>query len=401
MITIKRLLKFRKNQSLKFTNFSSSKFRDDLWEKGLNNKEKEFLKQSDMVGHNEKFYKDFIFMEFKGGKGGTGAISHEATRLKRKGRPIGGSGGKGGDIYIKSVWNNPDFSYIRSKHINGNPGKDGKNNGSNGKNGKDLHYSVPIGTIAYEVNHKEIVDEETGEIKTKRFERYLGELNKFGESLRIVRGGKGTQGNLENREKKIREPGQEGETRKVKLEVRMIADIGLIGFPNAGKSTLLASITRSKPRIASYEFTTLNPNLGQLNFIDNNNITIADIPGLIKGSSENRGLGHQFLSHCLKSKAICYVIDSSLEQAISPWEQYETLKQELITYNEDFRDKIEIIVGSKCDLPGSYENMEEFKKQTGKDMILISAKESFNLSHLVRKMREVVHGDAEDGPLFV
>lgn len=337
-------------------------------------------------------------LHFQGGKGGTGAVSHEASRVKRKGRPIGGSGGKGGDIYIKAAWNNPDFSYIRSKHIKGNPGKDGKSNGSHGKNGKDLHYSVPIGTLAYEVNHKEVVDEETGELKQKRFENFIGELDEYGESLMIVKGGRGSTGNLDNKGQKVRYPGADGQTRRIKLEVRIIADIGLIGFPNAGKSTLLSSITRSKPKIASYAFTTINPNLGQLNFIDNNNITIADIPGLIKGSSENKGLGHKFLSHCLKSKAICFVIDASMEQDTPPWEQYFTLKKELSEYSKEFDDKIEIIVGTKADLAGSVQNKEEFQKQTGKEMVLVSAKETMNLSELVREFRNIVYDDAEDGP---
>jgi len=160
-------------------------------------------------------------------------------------------------------------------------------------------------------------------------------------------------GNKDSREIKERKPGSEGSSIHVKLEVRMLADIGLIGFPNAGKSTFISSVTRSKPKIASYEFTTINPNLGQIKFVDDRNITLVDIPGLVEDSSKNKGLGHQFLSHCLKAKSLAYLIDMSMDQKIAPWDQYRILKNELLLFSPSFAEKKYLIVGTKSDLAGT------------------------------------------------
>ena len=180
---------------------------------------------------------------------------------------------------------------------------------------------------------------------------------------------------------------------RVKLIVDTIADLGLVGMPNAGKSTLISSITRSRPKIASYAFTTINPNLGQIKFVDNKNISIVDIPGLIEGASENKGLGHEFLNHCVRSKIIIFVIDMSLEGLVPPWEQYRILKKELSNYSKEFESKQEVIVGTKEDLKGAKENAEGFEILTGKKPILVSSKTSKNLSQLIRELREMVHGD--------
>jgi GTP-binding protein len=375
----------------------STTYTSSLWEKGLANKD-HYVHEHDMIGHNEKFFKDFVHITFKGGHGGQGSVSHESTRARAKGRATGGSGGKGGDVFIKATIDNPDFSYVRSKHVTGNPGKDGKSTGNHGKNGKDLHYAVPVGTAAFELKSVEKQDEETGEWIREKREYFIGEINEYGEELRIVKGGQGSQGNKENSRKKVREPGQAGEQKLIKLEVRMIADIGFIGYPNAGKSTLLASITRSTPKIAAYAFTTINPNLGQIKFIDDRNITVADIPGLIEKSSENKGLGHQFLSHCVKSKVLAFVIDMSLEQTVAPWDQYNNLKNELNAYSEKFDEKEEILIGTKADLKGTEEARNQFKRVTGKDVIMVSAKENQNLSMLIREFRHLIYKDAEVGP---
>lgn len=194
-----------------------------------------------------------------------------------------------------------------------------------------------------------------------------------------------------------RSPGLLGSEIHVKLEVRMIADIGLIGFPNAGKSTFISSVTRSKPKIASYEFTTINPNLGQIKFVDDRNITIVDIPGLVEDSSKNKGLGHQFLSHCLKAKSLAFLIDMSTDQKIAPWDQYRILKHELEQYSSSFAEKKYVVVGTKADLPGTESSRQQFERVTGEKVVMVSAKDSQNLSMIVRKFRSMVYGDAEDG----
>ena len=371
-------------------------FNREIWDIGPQNKDKA-VAMKDMIGYNEKFFKDSVTLYFYAGNGGFGAISHEPSRIRKKGRPIGGDGGKGGDIYLKAVKTNPDFSYIRSKHIRGNKGKDGKNNGSHGKDGKSLYYGVPVGTAAYEISHKEVLDED-GKIVKKTKKNLIGELNEMNEELLVVKGGRGSLGNLNNTRLTERIPGFGGQAKKVRLESRMLADIGLIGYPNAGKSTLISSITRSKPKIASYAFTTLTPNLGQINFIDNKNVTIADIPGLIEGSSENKGLGHRFLAHCVKAKALAYVIDMSTEQTVSPWDQYYNLRNELLAFDRGFEEKEEVIVGTKGDLVGTEAARLQFERVVGKGVIMVSAMENVNLSMLVRRFRDLVYGDAEDGP---
>lgn len=176
----------------------------------------------------------------------------------------------------------------------------------------------------------------------------------------------------------------------------MLADIGLIGFPNAGKSTFISSVTRSKPKIASYEFTTINPNLGQIKFVDDRNITLVDIPGLVEDSSKNKGLGHQFLSHCLKAKSLAYLIDMSMDQKIAPWDQYRILKNELLLFSSSFAEKKYLIVGTKSDLAGTENSRLQFERVTGEKVIMVSAKDSKNLSMAVRKFRNMVYGDAED-----
>lgn len=181
------------------------------------------------------------------------------------------------------------------------------------------------------------------------------------------------RGNIKERGVKLREPGELGQEKTIRLEINIKADIGLVGFPNAGKSTLIASITRSQPKIASYQFTTLNPNLGMVRYIDNKNVTIVDIPGLIEGASKNRGLGHSFLNHCKLNKVIAYVIDMSLSGDIAPWDQYKLLKQELLDYDPSYAEKEELIIGTKRDMDGAKANKDGFELITGKKVILISS----------------------------
>lgn len=217
-----------------------------------------------------------------------------------------------------------------------------------------------------------------------------------------MRGGRGGKGNMHDNMIKERLPGAEGEEKLVLFELKIIADIGFVGMPNAGKSTLLAALTRCKPKIAPYAFTTLSPNLGmlcstgKLRFIDDKSVTLADIPGLIEDSSKNKGLGFEFLRHIEKTKSICYVIDMSGLHEKSPWDQFNILHRELGAYSPHLLAKSLIIAGNKSDVKGAFLNYEEFRRRTGHDPIMVSAKESEGLEHLVLKMRELVIDAAGD-----
>jgi GTP-binding protein len=301
---------------------------------------------------------DSAKVHVKAGKGGDGCVSFRREKFIPKGGPDGGDGGKGGDIIFKADENLHTLQDIVHHRIfkaeNG-----GKGMGSNqsGKNAEDTIIAVPVGTI----------------IKNEAADRILADLVEDNQEIVIAKGGKGGHGNSRfksptNRTPRQFTPGEAGEEKLVSLELKVLADVGLVGFPNAGKSTLLASISAAKPKIANYPFTTLTPNLGIVKLKDYQSLVVADIPGLIEGAHQGKGLGLQFLKHIERTKLLSFLIDvqsSNIER------EYLTLKNELKKFNPELLKRKRIVVLTKTDL--SEKPPQKTKMRDGTRVLIISA----------------------------
>ncbi|WP_456400950.1 GTPase ObgE [Persephonella sp.] len=276
----------------------------------------------------------------KGGDGGNGCVAFRREKFVRLGGPSGGNGGKGGDVVIradKSLKTLMDFRYKR--HFKAERGQHGSGSNKHGKSGKDLILKVPVGTV--------VKDAETGNI--------IADLIKDGQEVIVAKGGKGGKGNAAfktatNQSPDYAEEGEKGEERWIELELKLLADIGIIGFPNAGKSTLISVLSKAKPKIADYPFTTTIPVLGVMNIDHSKSIVIADIPGLIEGAHKGLGLGHEFLRHIERTKGLIHLIDISDFRDRDPIEAFETINNELKNYSEELAKKPQIVVGNKIDL---------------------------------------------------
>jgi len=300
----------------------------------------------------------------KAGNGGPGCISFRREKYVPKGGPDGGDGGKGGDVILVA---DPQvhtlYDFYSQVHFYAENGKPGMGKKMKGKDGEDLILKVPVGTI--------IKDAKTGKI--------LGDLIRPGQSLIVAHGGKGGRGNAHfatptRQVPKIAEPGAPGEEKWIILELKLIADVGLVGLPNAGKSTLLSRISAAKPKIADYPFTTLQPNLGVVKLFDGNTFVVADIPGLIEGAHKGIGLGHDFLKHIERTRILLYILDISRGKEII--KDYEVLKNELKLFNPLLLEKEYFVALNKIDLVPDLEKLEDvieyFQKKEIK-LYLISA----------------------------
>ncbi len=326
---------------------------------------------------NENFLdKESILI--KSGNGGDGAVSFIRYKGVSNGGPDGGDGGNGGNVYFvgdRHKTSLADFMY-KHKFIAENGDKGDKQN-SHGKNGKDLLISVPLGTV--------ISDAETGE--------FICDIFNDGEKRLIMTGGKGGKGNAKFCTSRRHCPhfaqkGEETQIKRVNLELKIIADVGLIGFPNVGKSTLLSKISAAKPKIANYHFTTLSPNLGVVNYYDNTFVA-ADIPGLIEGASQGAGLGHDFLRHIERTRMLCHVVDISGLEGRNPVEDYRQINKELKEYSKRLGALKQVIVLNKCDIYGSEENIKEFKKRVKKYKIFeVSAIDGSGTEALIKELFE-------------
>ncbi len=309
------------------------------------------------------------------GKGGDGCVSFRREKFVPRGGPDGGRGGEGGSVYLEAdnqINTLLAYSYrpIR-KAENGQPGQ-GQN--KQGRAGRSLVCPVPRGTI----------------IRDLQTERVIGDLIEPGQRLLLARGGKGGKGNASfatstRRAPRISEKGQPGEEGEYLLELRLIADIGLVGFPNSGKSTLVAAISRAHPRIAAYPFTTLRPCLGTVEDDGYRKITVADIPGLVEGSHQNVGLGHAFLRHIERSRALLMVLDMAGVDGRYPWEDYRQLRRELKLYNPKLIEKEFLVAANKMDLPPAEDNLKEFQSRlrcNPSRIFPISAREKTGLDRL-------------------
>lgn len=331
---------------------------------------------------------DEVIVELTAGRGGDGCMAFRREKYVAMGGPFGGNGGKGGDIIFKvdeGLRTLIDLRY--QKHIKASSGENGQGKNKNGKNATDMIVKVPLGTT--------IKDNETGAI--------IGDLTKNGEEIIVAYGGRGGRGNVtlatrSNPCPSYCEYGEPGENRKVKVELRMLADVGLVGLPSVGKSTILSMVTNANPKIASYHFTTLSPNLGVVTSEDYS-YTIADLPGLIEGASDGLGLGHKFLKHIERTKIIAHIIDMSGIEGRNPYEDYLTIRKELENFSPKLIQKPEIIIANKMDIESSKKNLEKFKQKVKFPIYEVSAIQNKGLDEVLKALKELVK-NTKDEVLF-
>lgn len=300
---------------------------------------------------------DQVTIDVKAGKGGDGMVAFRREKYIPDGGPYGGDGGRGGDVILivdEGLRTLMDFRFNR--HYKAQSGENGMSKGMHGHGAEDLYVKVPQGTT--------IRDAETGTL--------LGDLIENGQTLVIASGGRGGRGNMrfatpKNPAPEIAENGEPGQERKLELELKVLADVGLVGFPSVGKSTLLSVISAARPKIGAYHFTTLVPNLGMVNTSDGRSFVAADLPGLIEGASQGVGLGTQFLRHIERTRVILHVIDMSGMEGRDPYEDYQAINNELSTYNLRLMERPQIIVANKMDMPDATENLKKFKAQLEKE----------------------------------
>ena len=328
---------------------------------------------------------DRAVIEVRSGKGGDGAIAFLHEKYVAKGGPAGGNGGRGGSIFLRaSKTINTLFNFRHSKTFIANDGEKGGIKNQYGKYAEDVIVDVPVGTVVYLEKDKE----------------FLGDLNEDGKMIRAAKGGRGGRGNScfkssTNRVPKIAENGEPGERKRLILELKLLADVGLVGFPSVGKSTLLSVVSSAKPEIADYPFTTITPNLGVVSVKDGSSFVMADLPGLIEGAHQGKGLGLQFLRHIERCRVIVHVIDLS-ETGRDPYEDYQVINNELKEYGFALDKRPQIIVASKMDEEGANEKLKKLEKQIGKEIIPISAITEENIDKLLYKCAEVL----KETPLF-
>ena len=298
-------------------------------------------------------FSDIAKIFIKAGDGGNGAVTFHREKYVAAGGPDGGDGGRGGNVVFvadKGVNTLIDFRYKRKYAAeNGGSGRDANRNG---KNGADLEIKVPVGTL--------IRDTET--------QKVICDLKTEGQKMVVARGGIGGWGNVHfanstRQTPKFAKPGAPGDEREVTLELKLIADVGLLGFPNVGKSTFLSMVSDARPKIANYHFTTLEPNLGVVNLGEGVSFVIADIPGIIEGAHEGVGLGHAFLRHVERTRVLLHLVDVSGIEGRDPIEDFDTINNELKLYSEKLADKPQIVIANKSDIPQFEENFERFKAE--------------------------------------
>lgn len=334
---------------------------------------------------------DEVEIRIKAGKGGNGAVSFRREKYIPKGGPDGGDGGDGGDLFFRV---NPSVNTLTffnmKKEFQADNGDQGGKNQRHGKDGEDLYLDVPPGTIVYEIK-KIDKDDEKSEIVYEK----IADLTVIGEEFRAAKGGRGGWGNVHfasatHQTPYEANPGTPGQEKLIKLELDLIADVGIIGLPNSGKSTLLSRISNARPKIANYPFTTLEPNLGMVRVDEKTTFVAADIPGLIEGASIGKGLGHKFLKHILRTKTLLHIIDINSDD---PVRDYKTIKNELKTFSPELAKKKEVISFNKIETVSS-EKVEEvikkFKTKTKKTPLAFSAVTGTGIKEILYKIKKVL-----------
>ena len=325
---------------------------------------------------NMKFI-DEVTITVVAGKGGNGCVSFRREKYVPRGGPDGGNGGEGGSVVLEASERKHSLLDFRYRNLfRAEPGRNGAGQNRQGRSGEDLVVEVPAGTVAK--------DPQTGEI--------LSDLTEAGQRWIPAQGGRGGKGNAHfvsstHRTPRFAQEGQPGEERSLKLELKLIADVGLVGLPNAGKSTLVSAVSAARPQIADYPFTTLTPNLGVVQYDDAPPFVMADVPGLIEGAHEGAGLGVRFLKHIERTRLLVHVIDLSRVSPGNPLEPFKQIEHELESYSEDLRKKPRIIVLNKTDLVKNGKDLDKIEKvyrELGLPVLLVSSLKREGLRELVR-----------------
>lgn len=332
---------------------------------------------------------DEVEIKVEAGNGGDGCTAFRREKYIEMGGPYGGNGGHGGDIIFKvdeGLHTLLDLRY--QKTLKGQKGENGRGKNQHGKGAEPLIVKVPQGTV--------VTDLDTGLI--------IADLSKKDQQEIIAKGGRGGRGNTAfktqtNTAPDYSEKGEEGERKTLKVEVKMLADVGLVGLPSVGKSTIISMISRSKPKIAAYHFTTLAPNLGVVRASDNRSYVVADLPGLIEGASLGEGLGDKFLRHIERTRVIAHVIDMSGSEMRDPYEDYLLINKELKDFNEKLLAKPQIIIANKMDLPGAKENLIAFKKKVTTEIYEVSAATNQGLDKVINRLADLLDS-IPNNPLY-
>ncbi len=333
-------------------------------------------------------FADIATIKVKAGNGGNGLVSFHREKYVAAGGPDGGDGGNGGDVILVAdaqISTLTDFTY-RKIYKAGN-GEDGKTKKSTGKNGESVYINVPAGTL--------VKDAETGKI--------IADLKKSGDTFVAARGGRGGWGNVHfatptRQVPKFAKPGQKTQERELTLELKLLADVGLVGFPNVGKSTLLSAVSSARPKIANYHFTTLEPNLGVVSAGDAGSFVMADIPGIIEGANTGIGLGHEFLRHIERTRILLHIVDVSGNEGRDPIEDFDIICTEMEKFNPELSKKPQLAIGNKIDAIYDDEKMREFEKamrERGVEVYFISAAAHKGTDELMK----IVAGKLKDIPI--
>jgi GTP-binding protein len=334
---------------------------------------------------------DEAVIHVKAGNGGNGCVAFRREKFVPRGGPAGGDGGRGGHVILLA---DPSVKTLVDLHLQrtykAENGQHGQGSNKHGADGKDLVIRVPVGTVVY--------DAETGEL--------IADLVKAGQRVIVARGGRGGRGNAAfatpTRQTPVfAELGEPGEERTLRLELKLLADVGIIGYPNVGKSTLISRISAARPKIADYPFTTLVPNLGTVR-VDNFSFVVADLPGLIEGAHRGVGLGHQFLRHAERTSLLLHMVDIAAVEGRDPICDFETINEELRLYNPELAKKPQIVVANKMDLPNAHENLRRclpYWRERGYEVFAISALTGEGIEPLVYRMAELVKAMQPTAPL--
>ncbi len=332
---------------------------------------------------------DEVIVEVQAGDGGNGCMAFRREKFVDMGGPYGGNGGRGSNITFKvdeGLNTLIDLRYQRL--IKGKRGSNGEGKGKHGKMAEDIVIKVPLGTV--------ITDSDTGLI--------VADLTKKNDEVIVAHGGRGGRGNMAfatsaNPAPEIAENGEPGEIKKLCVELKLLADVGLVGMPSVGKSTLISKISAAKPKIAAYHFTTLSPNLGVVKTLDNRSFVVADLPGLIEGASLGEGLGDQFLKHIERTRVIAHIIDMSGIEGRDPYDDYEIINKELMSFNPKILEKPQIIIANKMDMPSSEDNLVKFKEKVKLEVYPISAISGTGLEQILIELANILD-KIEKQPLY-
>ena len=332
---------------------------------------------------------DEVEIKVEAGKGGDGCTAFRREKYVPMGGPYGGNGGHGADVIFQvdeGLHTLLDLRY--QKIIKGNNGENGRGKNQHGKGAEPCIVRVPLGTV--------VTDLDTGLI--------LADLSHKGQEEVIAKGGRGGRGNTAfktqtNTAPDYSEKGEEGEHKTLKVEVKMLADVGLVGLPSVGKSTIISCVSKSKPKIAAYHFTTLNPNLGVVRSSDGRSFVMADLPGLIEGASEGEGLGDKFLRHIERTRVIAHVVDMAGSEGRDPYEDYLLINKELEAFNKKLMEKPMIVIANKMDLEGAQENLAKFKEKVSVEVFEVSAATNTGLNVVVDRLADLLD-EIPQNPLY-